>query len=80
MHFSENDIMHRADSLGISLGSSNSEVATSINDLLDLEADRALNMLKTIAAVKPMKESEINELGVNELEVLCEDLVPNNLL
>ena len=36
-------------------------------------------MLKNIAAVKPMKESEINDLGVNELEVLCEDLVPSNL-
>ena len=63
-----------------SLGDNNREVVTSINELLDLETDRAMVMLKKIAAVKPMKESEINELGMCELEGLCEDLVPANLL
>ena len=80
LHFSEHDIMHRADKLGISLGVNDREVATSINELLDLEMDRAIVMLKNIAVVKPMKESEINELGMCELEGLCEDLVLANLL
>ena len=80
LHFSENDIMHRADKLGISLGDNNREVVTSINELLDLETDRAMVMLKNLAAVKPKQESEINELGMCELEGLCEDLVPANLL
>ena len=57
LHFSENDIMHKADNLGISLGNNNREVVTSINELLDLETDRAMVMLKNIAAIKPMKES-----------------------
>lgn len=80
LHYSEHDIIHRADKLGISLGDSKSEVATSINKLLDIEVDRAMTMLRNNAAVKPMKESEINELGICELEGLCEDLVPTNPL
>lgn len=80
LHFSENDIVDRADKLGVSLGDNGREVAISINELLDLEADRAMNMLKNIAAIKPMEESAINELGVRELEYMCEDLVPTSLL
>lgn len=37
-------------------------------------------MLKNTADVKPMKESEINELGICKLQGLCEDLVPTSLL
>jgi hypothetical protein len=56
------------------------EVSRSVNDLLDLEADRAMEMLKNIVAIKPMKESEVNALGVRALECLCEDLVPSSVL
>jgi hypothetical protein len=80
LHFSEHDIVDKADKLGVSVGENSREVATSINELLDLEEDRATSMLKNIAAVKPMEESEINELRVHELEYLCEDLVPTSLI
>lgn len=56
--------MDRADRLGVLLGANSREIATSINELLDLEADRAMDMLINIAAVKPKEENEINALGV----------------
>ena len=51
-----------------------------VNNLLGLKADRAMEMLKNITAVKPMEESEINALLVQALDCLCEDLVPTSVL
>jgi hypothetical protein len=51
----------------------------SVNDLLDLEVDRAMEMIRKIAAVKPVNDSDINALGVGALECLCEDLVPSSM-
>ena len=56
--------------------STGTEAAKSINDLLDLEADRAMEIIRNIVAVKPMDEDDINNPGVNALQRLCEDLVP----
>ena len=36
--------------------------------------------LENFAVVKPIEESEINELGVRDLEQMCEELVPTSLL
>ena len=73
--FSEHEIINDADNLGISLGSNGKEIAKSVNDLLDLEANRAMEMIRNIAAVKPMNDAEINNLGVTALQSLCEDLI-----
>lgn len=80
LHFSEPKIINNASNLGISFGSNGKEIAKSVNDLLDLEADRALELIRNIAAVKPMNESYINNLGVTALQNLCEDLVPTSVL
>ena len=72
LHFSEHDIIDKANNLGISLGSNDKETAKSINDLLDL----AMDLIRHLAAAKPMNEVDINDLGVNELQSLYEDLVP----
>ena len=74
--FPPHEIIDKTSNLGISLGSNGKEIAKSINDLLDLEADRAMEIIRNIVAVKPMNEADINNLGVNALQSLCEDLVP----
>ena len=62
--------------LGVSLGSNVTEISNSVNDLLDLEAERALEMIRNIVAVKPMTDSEVDALGVRVLEIFCADLMP----
>ena len=76
MHFSHDQIVDKAHQLGISLGSNEGEVTNSVNDLLDLEAERALEVIRKLAAVKPMNDSEIDALGVRVLENFCDDLAP----
>ncbi|XP_073355470.1 uncharacterized protein [Aegilops tauschii subsp. strangulata] len=44
----------------------------------DLEAERALEMIRDIAAVKPMCDSEVHALGVRALEIFCADLLPSS--
>ena len=50
--------------IGVSLGTNRWEIVRFVNDLLDLEADRAMQMLRNIAVVKPIKETNVNTLGV----------------
>ena len=45
LHFSEHEIIDKASNLGISLGSNDKETAKSINDLLDLEMDIAVDLI-----------------------------------
>ena len=68
LHFSKDEIFSNADNIGTSLGGNSREIAKSINDLLELEVDRAMEILRNIALVKPMNESEVNELGIWALE------------
>ena len=76
LHFSNDEIVDNANQLGVSLGSNGTEISNSINDLLDLEAERALEMIRNIAAVKPMCDSEVDALGVRVLDNFCVDLMP----
>lgn len=78
LHFSNDEILDNANQLGVSLGSNEHETTNSINDLLDLEAERALEMIRNIAAVKPMCDSEVDALGVRVLGNFCEDLLPSS--
>ena len=59
LHFSNIEIIHNANQLGVSLGSNDNEISHSVNDILDLEADRALDMIHNLAAIKPMNDSDI---------------------
>ena len=76
MHFTNDEIVHNVNQLGVSLGNNDLEISKSVNDMLDLEAERALEMIRNIAAVKPMNESEIDALGVRALDGLCAGLDP----
>ena len=69
LHFSMDEIIHNANQVGVSLGNTNSEISNSVNDLLDLEAERALETIRNLAAVRPMNDAEIDALGVG-LEAL----------
>ncbi|XP_044412534.1 uncharacterized protein [Triticum aestivum] len=78
LHFSNDEIVQNANQLGVSLGSNDTEISNSINDLLDLEAERALEMIRNIAAVKLMSDSEVDALGVRVLDNFCADLMQPN--
>lgn len=73
LHFSPQDIIDNATSVGVILGSNSKEISKSINDLLDLEVDRALDIIRTIAAIKPMNDEAISNMG--GLNLLCDNLV-----
>ena len=75
LHFSNDEIVENANQLGVSLGSNVTEISNSVNDLLDLEAERALEMIRNIAAVKSMSDSEVDALGVRVLDNFCADLM-----
>ena len=77
LHFSNDEIVHNANQLGVSLGSNDSEISKSVNDILDLEAERALELIRNLAAVKPMNDSDIDALGVRVLDSFCVDLAPS---
>ena len=76
MHFTNDEIVQNANQLGVSLGNNDLEISKSVNDMLDLEAERALELIRNMAAVRPMNESEIDALGVRVLDGLCADLDP----
>ena len=77
LHFSNDEIINNANQVGVSLGNNNSEISNSVNDLLDLEEERALETIRNLAAVRPMNEAEIEALGVRVLDNLCADLAPS---
>lgn len=78
LHFSEHDIINNAGNLGTSLSSNGKEIEKSVNDLLDLEAERALEMSHNIVSMKPMNDVETYNLGITALESLCGDLIPTS--
>ena len=78
LHFAPEEIINNANQLGVSLGATDNEISNSVNDMLDLEAERALETIRNLAAVKPMNDEEIDALGVRVLNNLCADLAPSN--
>lgn len=62
-HFSPHEIIDNVVSVGVTLGNTSKEVSKSINDLLDLEVDRALDIIRNLAVGQPMNDSEITKLG-----------------
>ena len=77
MHFSEHEIIDKANNLGITLGSNEKEVPKSVNDLLDLEAERAFEIIRNLTSLKPMNEDDMNNLGIVALENICNNLLPS---
>ena len=57
LHFFDDEIINNANQLGVSLGNNGKEIAKSFNDILYLEAERALEMIRNLADVKPLNDS-----------------------
>ena len=68
--------MDKANDLGISLGSNETEVVKSINDILDLEAERASEIIRNLASIKPMSDNDMRNLGIADLAQVCNNLLP----
>ena len=77
LHFSDHEIIDKENDLGISLGSNEKEVAKSVNDLLDLEAERASEIIRNLASVRPMNDDDLKTLGMTALENFCNNLLPD---
>ncbi|KAE8809683.1 hypothetical protein D1007_13724 [Hordeum vulgare] len=78
LHFTPHEILDKAGSVGVTLGNTSKEVSKSINDLLDLEVDRALDIIRNLAAVQAMNHADITKMG--GLNLLCENLFPADAL
>ena len=78
LHFSEHGIISRAYDIGVSLGSNGKEIVKSVNDILDLEAERASKLICALVAVKPMSDADINNLGVSTLETFCDEMMSSS--
>ena len=48
-----------------------------MNDLLDLEAERAAEIIRNLAAVRPMNDDDMKILGIFALENICNNLMPS---
>jgi hypothetical protein len=66
----DDEIYHRAERLGVSLGVSEGDVAKSIKGIKLLEEERILTSLH-----KNVSESRSEEEGLSKVSTLCEDLV-----
>ena len=80
LHFSEHVIISRAYDIGVSLGSNGKEIVKSVNNILDLEAERASELIRALAAVKLMSDADINNLGVPLLETFCDEMMRLRML
>lgn len=74
LNLSDSEILNNASDIGVSMGTSSKNIAKSINDILDLEVDRTIEFIKNLAAVKPMNDSDINDLGGAGLQTLCDSI------
>ena len=59
------------------MGSNENEVVKSVNDFLDLEAERASEIIRNLASVKPMNDNDMKNLGMVALENICNNLLPS---
>jgi hypothetical protein len=71
----ESDFIHRAGSLGISLGKNDMEVSESIRGIKCLEEKRILIMLQKNVDENMNKDEGPSTLLMSKVSTLCEDLV-----
>jgi hypothetical protein len=71
----DDEIGHRAERLGISLGCSEREVEKSIKGIKLLEENRILTLLHNNSHDKVSEEEGLSSLVMSKVSTLCEDLV-----
>ena len=52
------------------------EIAKLVNDILDLVAERASELIRALAAIKPMSDTDINNMGISSLENFYDGMLP----
>jgi hypothetical protein len=71
----DDEISHRVNRLGISLGLSKGDVAKSIKGIKLLEEERMLTILQNNLCEKDVAEEVLSSLVMSKVSNLCEDLV-----
>lgn len=78
LSFSETEVVNKATRLGVSLGSTEKEVAAAVNELLDTEADRAMVILQKMAASTTVGDAGSQRLSSLSIHHLYQDLAPED--
>jgi hypothetical protein len=74
------EIGHRAERLGISLGCLEREVENSIKDIKLLEENRVLTLFHNKSHVKDSEEEDLSSLVMSKVSTLWEDLVEEDII
>jgi hypothetical protein len=74
----DNEIIHKAERLGISLGKSEGEIVKSIKGIKLLEEERILTMLHKNVDDYVSREDDPSTLVMSKVSTLCEDLVEDD--
>jgi hypothetical protein len=74
----DNEIIHKAERLGISLGKSEGEIVKSIKGINLLEEERILTMLHKNVDDYVSREDDPSTLVMSKVSTLCEDLVEDD--
>jgi hypothetical protein len=69
----ESEIIHRAESLGVSLGNNKMEVVNAIKGIKSLEEKRILTILQKNVDENLNKDEGPSTLGMSKVSTLCED-------
>jgi hypothetical protein len=76
----DDEIMHKAERLGISLGKSDGEVVKSIKGIKLLEEERILTILQKNIDEYINKEEDPSTLVMSKVSSLCNDLVEDDCI
>lgn len=79
-NMSDDEIMHKAERLGISLGKSEGEVVKSIKGIKLLEEDRILTILQKNIDEYINKEDDPTTLVMSKVSTLCNDLAEDDCI
>jgi hypothetical protein len=74
----DNEIIHKAERLGISLGKSEGEIVKSIKGIKLLEEERILTMLHKNVDEYVSREDDPSTLVMSKVSTLCEDLIEDD--
>ncbi|KAK1618468.1 hypothetical protein QYE76_023985 [Lolium multiflorum] len=76
----DDEIMHKAESLGISLGKSEGEVVKTIKGIKLLEEERILTILQNNVEEYVNKEEDPSTFVMSKVSTLCDDLVEDDCI
>jgi hypothetical protein len=78
MNIPDEEISHRENQLGVSLGLSEGDVTKSIKGIKMLEEEHILTILQNNMSEKDIEEEGLSSLVMSKFSNLCEDLVEDD--